>query len=40
MFVLGRLVIGIGIEMLSMIAPIYISEISGAEIKGSLLVLC
>ena len=35
----GRLVGGIGIGMLSMVAPLYISEISPPEIRGALLVL-
>lgn len=39
MLVLGRSVSGISIGMLSAIAPVYISEISPAEIRGSLLVL-
>ena len=39
MLVTGRLVGGIGIGMLSMVAPLYISEISPPEIRGTLLVL-
>ena len=39
MLVIGRLIGGIGIGMLSMVAPLYISEISPPEIRGSLLVL-
>ncbi|KAF2758238.1 putative MFS monosaccharide transporter [Pseudovirgaria hyperparasitica] len=37
--IVGRLVGGIGIGMLSMVAPLYISEISPPEIRGTLLVL-
>lgn len=37
--VFARFVGGIGIGMLSMVAPLYISEISPPEIRGSLLVL-
>ena len=39
MLVTARLIGGIGIGMLSMVAPLYISEISPPEIRGSLLVL-
>lgn len=39
MLVVGRLIGGVGIGMLSMIAPLYISEISPPEIRGALLVL-
>ena len=39
MLVVARLVGGIGIGMLSMVAPLYISEISPPEIRGALLVL-
>lgn len=39
MLVVGRLVGGLGIGMLSMVAPLYISEISPPEIRGTLLVL-
>ena len=39
MLVTARLVGGIGIGMLSMVAPLYISEISPPEIRGALLVL-
>ena len=39
MLVIGRLVGGLGIGMLSMVAPLYISEISPPEIRGTLLVL-
>lgn len=39
MLTVGRLVGGIGIGMLSMVAPLYIGEISPPEIRGSLLVL-
>ena len=39
MLVIARLVGGIGIGMLSMVAPLYISEISPPEIRGALLVL-
>lgn len=39
MLVFARLIGGIGIGMLSMVAPLYISEISPPEIRGSLLVL-
>lgn len=39
MLVVGRLIGGIGIGMLSMVAPLYISEISPPEIRGALLVL-
>lgn len=39
MLVIGRLIGGIGIGMLSMVAPLYISEISPPEFRGALLVL-
>lgn len=39
MLVVGRLIGGGGAGMLSMIAPLYISEVSPQEIRGSLLVL-
>ena len=39
MLVIARLIGGIGIGMLSMVAPLYISEISPPEIRGALLVL-
>lgn len=39
MLVVGRLIGGVGIGMLSMVAPLYISEISPSEIRGALLVL-
>lgn len=39
MLIVGRLVGGVGIGMLSMVAPLYISEISPPEIRGALLVL-
>ena len=39
MLIVGRLIGGIGIGMLSMVAPLYISEISPPEIRGALLVL-
>ena len=39
MLTVGRLIGGIGIGMLSMVAPLYISEISPPEIRGALLVL-
>ena len=39
MLTVARLIGGIGIGMLSMVAPLYISEISPPEIRGSLLVL-
>ncbi|ATY60584.1 General substrate transporter [Cordyceps militaris] len=39
MLVAARLVGGIGIGMLSMVVPLYISEISPPEIRGTLLVL-
>lgn len=37
--VVGRLIGGVGIGMLSMVVPLYISEISPPEIRGALLVL-
>lgn len=39
MLVVGRLIGGMGAGMMSMIAPLYISEVSPQEIRGSLLVL-
>ena len=39
MLVVARFIGGIGIGMLSMVAPLYISEISPPEIRGALLVL-
>ena len=39
MLVVSRLLGGVGIGMLSMVAPLYISEISPPEIRGALLVL-
>ncbi|KAG8532806.1 uncharacterized protein KY384_002684 [Bacidia gigantensis] len=39
MLIVGRFIGGIGIGMLSMVAPLYISEISPPEIRGALLVL-
>lgn len=39
MLIVGRLVGGIGVGMLSMVVPLYISEVSPPEIRGSLLVL-
>ncbi|KAL8950413.1 MAG: hypothetical protein Q9222_003551 [Ikaeria aurantiellina] len=39
MLTVGRLIGGVGIGMLSMVAPLYISEISPPEIRGALLVL-
>lgn len=39
MLVVGRLIGGCGAGMMSMIAPLYISEVSPQEIRGSLLVL-
>ncbi|KAI9730107.1 MAG: hypothetical protein M1834_006099 [Cirrosporium novae-zelandiae] len=39
MLTIARLIGGMGIGMLSMVAPLYISEISPPEIRGSLLVL-
>lgn len=39
MLVVGRLIGGVGIGMLSMVAPLDISEISPPEIRGALLVL-
>lgn len=39
MLVVARLIGGIGIGMLSMVVPLYISEISPPELRGSLLVL-
>lgn len=39
MLVVGRLIGGVGIGMLSMVVPLYISEISPPEIRGTLLVL-
>ncbi|KIV99882.1 hypothetical protein, variant [Verruconis gallopava] len=39
MLTVARLIGGVGIGMLSMVAPLYISEISPPEIRGALLVL-
>lgn len=39
MLVVGRFIGGVGIGMLSMVAPLYISEISPPEIRGALLIL-
>ena len=39
MLIVARFIGGIGIGMLSMVAPLYISEISPPEIRGTLLVL-
>lgn len=39
MLVVSRLIGGVGVGMLSMVAPLYISEVSPQEIRGSLLVL-
>ncbi|KAI9810837.1 MAG: hypothetical protein M1827_006044 [Pycnora praestabilis] len=39
MLVVARLIGGIGIGMLSMVAPLYIAEVSPPEIRGTLLVL-
>lgn len=39
MLVVGRLIGGVGVGMLSMVVPLYISEVSPPEIRGSLLVL-
>ena len=39
MLAVARLIGGVGIGMLSMVAPLYISEISPPEIRGALLVL-
>ncbi|MCJ1248492.1 hypothetical protein MMC30_005710 [Trapelia coarctata] len=39
MLVVARLIGGVGIGMLSMVVPLYISEISPPEIRGALLVL-
>lgn len=39
MLVIARFIGGLGIGMLSMVAPLYISEISPPEIRGTLLVL-
>ncbi|PQE20802.1 MFS monosaccharide transporter protein [Rutstroemia sp. NJR-2017a BBW] len=39
MLLLARLIGGVGIGMLSMVCPVYISEISPPEIRGALLVL-
>ncbi|PPJ57782.1 hypothetical protein CBER1_00118 [Cercospora berteroae] len=38
MLVIARFIGGIGIGMFSMVTPLYISEISSAEVRGSLLV--
>lgn len=39
MLTVARLIGGVGIGMLSMVAPLYISEVSPPEIRGTLLVL-
>ena len=39
MLVAARVIGGLGIGMLSMVAPLYIAEISPPEIRGALLVL-
>ncbi|CCG80554.1 putative MFS monosaccharide transporter [Taphrina deformans PYCC 5710] len=39
MLIVGRLIGGVAIGMLSMVAPLYMSEISPPEIRGTLLVL-
>lgn len=39
MLIVGRLLGGVGVGMLSMVVPMYISEVSPPEIRGSLLVL-
>ncbi|KIW37245.1 uncharacterized protein PV06_10587 [Exophiala oligosperma] len=39
MLIVGRLIGGIGIGMLSMVVPMYIAEVSPPEIRGTLLVL-
>ena len=39
MLVVARFIGGVGIGMLSMVAPLYISEVSPPEIRGTLLVL-
>ncbi|KAL8715903.1 MAG: hypothetical protein Q9220_000570 [cf. Caloplaca sp. 1 TL-2023] len=39
MLIFGRLIGGVGIGSLSMVSPLYISEISPPEIRGALLVL-
>ncbi|KAK7709228.1 hypothetical protein SLS57_008763 [Botryosphaeria dothidea] len=39
MLVVGRLIGGIGVGMKSMVVPLYISEVSPPEIRGSLLVM-
>lgn len=39
MLVVARLIGGIGIGMLSMVAPLYISEVSPPEVRGTLLVM-
>lgn len=39
MLVVGRLIAGVALGMLSMVAPLYMSEISPPEIRGTLLVL-
>lgn len=38
LLVVGRLIAGIGVGMLSMVVPMYIAEVSPPEIRGSLLV--
>ncbi|KIX92428.1 uncharacterized protein Z520_11903 [Fonsecaea multimorphosa CBS 102226] len=39
MLIVGRLIGGIGVGMLSMVVPMYIAEVSPPEIRGTLLVL-
>ncbi|KAJ9497577.1 hypothetical protein H2202_007001 [Exophiala xenobiotica] len=39
MLVVGRLIGGVGVGMLSMVVPMYIAEVSPPEIRGTLLVL-
>ncbi|KAL2410301.1 Sugar transporter STL1 [Exophiala dermatitidis] len=39
MLVVGRLIGGIGVGMMSMVVPMYIAEVSPPEIRGTLLVL-
>lgn len=39
MLVIARLIGGIGVGMLAMVAPLYISELAPPEIRGTLLVL-
>ncbi|KIW59781.1 hypothetical protein PV05_00048 [Exophiala xenobiotica] len=39
MLIVGRLIGGVGVGMLSMVVPMYIAEVSPPEIRGTLLVL-